>query len=90
MTHAMNHHARPRRYLARPWLVLLRPLLRYSKFRDAWVLKGVGNSVGPVLRVERRSRQLSFSGRDRRHSEPTEALNGAPPSARRVSGSAVE
>ena len=29
---------------------LLRPFFRYSYSRDAWVLKGVGKSRGPVYR----------------------------------------
>jgi hypothetical protein len=47
---------RPRRYVARHWMALLRPLLRYSFAREAYVLKGVGSSTGPVLRVDRRAR----------------------------------
>jgi hypothetical protein len=59
---------RPRRYLARHWLVLMRPLLRYSSPRDAFVLRGVGRHVGPVLRVNRRmtGRARSFEGVERR------------------------
>jgi hypothetical protein len=30
---------------------MLRPFLRYSASRDAYVLRGVGNRVGPVLRA---------------------------------------
>lgn len=45
---------RPRRYVARHWLLMLRPLLRYSRARDAYVLRAIGNDYGPVLRVERR------------------------------------
>jgi hypothetical protein len=48
------------------WVVLLRPLFRYSRFRDALVLRGIGGSVGPVLRVDRRDAQQPFAGRDRR------------------------
>ena len=33
-------------------LVLLRPLFRYSPMRDAYVLRGIGRTTGPVL-VER-------------------------------------
>jgi hypothetical protein len=58
---------RPRRYIARHWLVMMKPLLRYSSSRDAFVLRGVGNTAGPVLRVDRRARhQSSFAGLDRR------------------------
>jgi hypothetical protein len=39
------------RYLVTPALLLvLRPLFRYSPFRDAWVLRWVGEWFGPVLR----------------------------------------
>jgi hypothetical protein len=42
-------------------------LLRYSATRDAFVLRGVGNSRGPVLRPDRRGRrQGAFAGADRR------------------------
>jgi hypothetical protein len=37
--------------------MLLGPALRYSYSRDAYVLKGVGRSLGPVLRQERRTRR---------------------------------
>ncbi|HEV3047784.1 MAG TPA: hypothetical protein VGY13_10535 [Solirubrobacteraceae bacterium] len=57
---------RPRRYLARHWLLLLRPWLRYSKVRDAYVLRGVGRRIGPVLRVDRRSTPRQFEGVERR------------------------
>ncbi len=58
---------RPRRYVARHWIVLLRPLLRYSQTRGAFVLRGVGSSMGPVLRVDRRShRSRSYEDADRR------------------------
>jgi hypothetical protein len=45
---------RPRRYVSRHWLLICRPLLRYSVTRDAFVLRIVGDRVGPVLRVDRR------------------------------------
>lgn len=58
---------RPRRYVARHWFLLLRPLLRYSLSRDAFVLRGIGTSAGPVLRVDRRRRrQSAFAGVERR------------------------
>jgi hypothetical protein len=58
---------RPRRYAARHWLIVLRPLLRYSATRDAFVLRLVGSSFGPVLRPDRRGRrQQPFDGTDRR------------------------
>jgi hypothetical protein len=62
----MRTTKRPRRYVARHWLALMRPLMRYSGPRDAYVLRLVGSSWGPVLRVERRRRQR-FEGVERRH-----------------------
>jgi len=58
----MRSEQRPRRYVAPQWLLALAPVLRYSATRDAYVLRVVGNSYGPVLRSERR--------RDRRAREP--------------------
>jgi len=56
--------------VARHWLLLLRPLLRYSATRDAYVLRVVGRRAGPVLRVDRRRRrrrrQGAFTGVERR------------------------
>jgi len=45
---------RPRRYVARHWLLLMRPVFRYSAGRNAYVLRIVGRKWGPVLRVDRR------------------------------------
>jgi hypothetical protein len=64
-----RHDLRTRRYVGKHWLALLRPVLRYSYSRDAFVLRGVGRSLGPVLRANRRTRrQPPFVGIDRRHS----------------------
>jgi hypothetical protein len=64
----MRTQQRPRRYVARHWLLLLKPVLRYSATRDAFVLRGIGKSAGPVLRVDRRGRrQPSYGGAERRH-----------------------
>jgi hypothetical protein len=47
--------------------MLLRPVLRYSHMRDAYVLRGVGSSIGPVLRVDRREHTLrQHTGPERR------------------------
>lgn len=46
---------RPRRYVAKHWLLVLRPLFAYNFTRDAYVLRGVGRHHGPVLRSERRT-----------------------------------
>jgi hypothetical protein len=63
----MRSAARPRRYVARLWLLALRPFVRYSATRDAYVLRVIGRRTGPVLRVDRRRRrQQSFVGADRR------------------------
>jgi hypothetical protein len=63
----MRSAVRPRRYVARHWLLILRPLLRYSATRDAYVLRAIGRSTGPVLRVDRRRRRgQPFAGLERR------------------------
>jgi hypothetical protein len=63
----MRSKQRPRRYLAGHWIAILRPLLRYSTTRDAFVLRLVGGSRGPVLRRNRRARhQAPFAGPERR------------------------
>jgi hypothetical protein len=63
----MRTQQRPRRYVAPHWLLMLKPVLRYSATRDAHVLRGIGNSTGPVLRVDRRRRgRSSYAGAERR------------------------
>jgi hypothetical protein len=62
----MRSAVRPRRYVARWWLLILSPLLRYSATRDAYVLRVIGRSRGPVLRLDRRRRQQPFAGTERR------------------------
>jgi hypothetical protein len=63
----MRTQQRPRRYIAAHWLSVLKPVLRYSATRDAYVLHGIGNSTGPVLRVDRRRRgRSSYAGAERR------------------------
>jgi hypothetical protein len=58
---------RPRRYVAKRWLVLLAPLFAYNYSRDAYVLRIVGRRIGPVLRPDRRvRRQRPTDGTDRR------------------------
>jgi hypothetical protein len=58
---------RPRRYVARHWLLLVRPLLRYSRGREAFVLVLVGGRFGPVLRPDRRlTGRRQFEGVERR------------------------
>jgi hypothetical protein len=63
----MRSVGRSRRYVARTWLIVFRPFLRYSVTRDAFVLRLVGRSVGPVLRPNRRRRSRGgFEGVERR------------------------
>ncbi len=65
----MHTVKRPRRYIASHWFALLAPAFRYSRSRDAFVLRGIGGSAGPVLRVDRRRfHQRPFTGVERRHS----------------------
>jgi hypothetical protein len=40
--------------MSQRWFTLMSPMLRYSYSRDAYVLRGVGRRLGPVLRPERR------------------------------------
>jgi hypothetical protein len=65
----MRSTIRPRRYVGRHWLLILRPLLRYSATRDAFVLRLIGNSTGPVLRPDRRGRRRPFEGIERRRAQ---------------------
>ncbi len=59
---------RQRRYIARRWLLVARPVLRYSQGRRAYVLRLVGGRFGPVLRPDRRlvRRARAFEGAERR------------------------
>lgn len=51
LTHRRTRRVpRRRRYISPSALSLLRPLLRYSGSRDAYVLRAIGNRHGPVLR----------------------------------------
>jgi hypothetical protein len=45
----------------------MRPFLRFSYGRGAYVLRIVGERWGPVVRPDLRRRQLEFNGHDRRH-----------------------
>jgi hypothetical protein len=63
----MRSVTRPRHYVAQHWLTLMRPCLRYSVTRDAFVLRLIGGTRGPVLRPDRRRRaKAPFDGMDRR------------------------
>lgn len=58
---------RPRRYVDRNLLLILMPLFGYNHPRDAYVLRGVGRRIGPVLRPNRRLRREQLAeGVDRR------------------------
>jgi hypothetical protein len=46
--------------------MVLWPLFRYSRTRDAHVLRVIGHWHGPVLKLERRRTQRTFIGPDRR------------------------
>jgi hypothetical protein len=46
------HTPRPRRAVSPATIVLLRPAFRYSPIRDAYVLRLIGGSRGPVLVVK--------------------------------------
>jgi hypothetical protein len=72
----MRSIQRPRRYVARHWLLILGPVLRHSPSRDAYVLRVVGNRGGPVLRLDRRRRSGPFDGIDRRRAVPRRAQVG--------------
>jgi hypothetical protein len=63
---AMVRARRPRHFVSRRTILLLRPLFRYSLARDAYVLRLVGSTRGPVLRRERRRRQREHAGPERR------------------------
>jgi hypothetical protein len=48
-------------------LIAMRPFLRYSSGRDAYVVRIFGNRFGPVMRPDRRrGRRVAFEGIDRR------------------------
>jgi hypothetical protein len=48
----MRSTPRKRRQVGRSSIALATPLFRYSASRDAYVLRGVGNRLGPVLTVK--------------------------------------
>jgi len=49
----MRDTARPRHHVGPTTLRLAGLLMRYSPNRDAYVLRGVGNRFGPVLKLKR-------------------------------------
>ena len=46
--------------------MLLQPVFAYNHSRDAYVLRGVGRHLGPVLRPDRRVGREQPEGADRR------------------------
>ncbi len=63
----MRRVPRTRHYVPPLKLAVMRPLLRHSQSRDAYVLRFVGNRVGPVLRRDLRRAQLPYDGPERRN-----------------------
>jgi hypothetical protein len=59
---------RTRHYLAPGALTLCRPVLWFDYGREAYILRGVGNRLGPVLREDRRSssQPARYRGPERR------------------------
>jgi YD repeat-containing protein len=62
----MHRPARPRHYVSSGLLTVMRPFMRYSYSRGAYVLRVVGERWGPVLRKDQRRHQLDYDGSDRR------------------------
>ena len=61
----MRQKQRSRHYVSSATLLVLSPLFRYSLTRDAYVLRLLGQRVGPVLRANRRhrgARSLRWAG----------------------------
>jgi hypothetical protein len=49
--HKHRETPRPRHPIGPRTLFVLRPFFRYSRVRDAYVLRGIGSRHGPVLRL---------------------------------------
>jgi hypothetical protein len=45
----MRTSVRTRHEAPAPLIAMVRPFMRYSSHRDAFVLRGVGNRFGPVI-----------------------------------------
>jgi hypothetical protein len=78
---------RPRRYVAQHWLTLLSPAFAYDYARDAYILRGIGEQAGPVLRLDRRTHADADRPRRRReqHLEGLDIVELDRRSARRTS-----
>jgi hypothetical protein len=53
---------RTRHYVSPGALTLCRPMLSFDYAREAYVLRGIGGRIGPVLREDRRRRRSSSNG----------------------------
>jgi hypothetical protein len=79
---------RTRQYVSPLRLSAMLPLLRFSNERGAYVLRFVGETRGPVLRKDRRRRQLEFAWTDRREGAVDPLAASRPMgSVRRIEGS---
>ena len=58
----MRSAPRPRHAVGSATLTVLRPFFRHSLSRDAYVLRGVGNRLGPVLQERARKDRLHHVG----------------------------
>jgi hypothetical protein len=54
---------RKRRMISSRSVTLIRPIFRFSVGRDAYVLRVVGDWVGPVLQIARSNEQAGLPGR---------------------------
>jgi hypothetical protein len=68
---------RTRRYVSPVTMTICRPLLEYSAWRDAFLLRGVGEHYGPVLRRDRRRQRAGYAGPERRASSLLAGRRGA-------------
>jgi len=53
----MREHARQRHQISETKLKLLRPFVRFSYARDAYILRIVGRHVGPVYQLRNNAEQ---------------------------------
>jgi hypothetical protein len=60
--------------VAQFWLTLLAPAFAYDYARDAYILRGVGEHTGPVLRLDRRT-HVDADRRRRWHEQHLEGLD---------------
>jgi hypothetical protein len=60
--YSMDDRPRRRRTVPPAALALLRPLFKYHYRRDAWILRAVGDRIGPVLRPRDHPAQADADG----------------------------